>query len=370
MTRPDPPLRTFARTTAARPDAVLRVRARVDGESLDDASFHAVLTHLPEPRSGAEQRVLARLDERRKWRVRPALVAGLALAAVLLVALRTLYVPVLPLADGLRADDDWVVESPTKDVALKFRGRGTLAGTSREPRIDWETGTLEVEVTPNRGIDLAVITREAEVRVVGTGFAVTRDALGTRVEVSHGHVAVMCADGQKALLGAGEETTCLPTQPSALLGRAHALADDGADPTLVLDAADRGLAGNPSGPVRTELALVRVETLTRLGRADEALNAANAALPSASGRADDLRRLAARNALVTGGCGAALPYLGVLATDDPAGPELVTYADCIAPSDPEAARTALKNALRAGAPPDQEEGILARLARLPPPRAR
>jgi hypothetical protein len=186
------------------------------------------------------------------------------------------------------------------------------------PRLEWEQGTLKVEVEPERGIDLAVHTREAEVRVVGTRFSVTRDALGTGVVVTHGHVAVLCADGEKALLGAGEARVCPPTHAAGLLGRANALA-----------AAEASLAGSPARP-------------------------------------SELRHLAVRNAIAMTGCPAALPHLRVLVGEDATAPELVYFADCVADTEPAAAPAALTAALRQGAPPDQEARIIQRLKHLSP----
>jgi ferric-dicitrate binding protein FerR (iron transport regulator) len=361
------PLRRFADRTRAHPAAVRRVRDRVLVDA-GDVLPSTLLKALPAPVPGATTRVRARLARPAPRRIAPVPFVLVALAALALLAFRTFpSAPPPALAAGLDAPVAWEALQPTPEVHLDFQGAGTLGGTARAPRVAWERGTLRVEVEPDRGIDLAVQTREAEVRVVGTGFDVGRDALGTVVTVRHGHVAVMCTDGDDALLGAGESRTCPPTGASGLLGRAQALTDGGAPAEDVLAAADAGLAAGATGAVRSELGRVRIEALTRLGRPADALAAAEAALAEAPVRATEIRRLAAHNALLVGGCDTALPHLAALAADGAAGPELVQYADCVATSDPIAARAALTAALRSGAPSDQEAGIVARLTRLGAP---
>lgn len=356
-------LATFAAETTARPDVVRRVRSRLVPAD-DAAAYTTLLSALPSAAPGAAARVRARLQRPARRALLPVFAfGGVALAAVGLLLAWLLPNASPPLAATLDAPTEWQGFSPTTEVALDFQGKGTLAGTAGAPRLAWDSGTLKVEVEPDRGIDLQVVTREAEVRVVGTGFSVTRDALGTAVAVAHGHVAVICADGGKSLLGTGESTTCAPTQPAALLGRARALAEQGAGPEDVLRAADQGLAAGATGAVASELVLVRVEALTRLGRAVEALAAAEAGLASDPARPLELRHLAVRNALASAGCVAALPHLEALVASGASGPELVHYADCVSDTEPEAARRALTSALRL-APADQETGIIERLTRL------
>jgi ferric-dicitrate binding protein FerR (iron transport regulator) len=357
------PLGRFANETRARTDALRRVRESVLAEAGPE-SVRDLLQALPEASPTAITRVRARIGRRPRRRVAPLVGASLLLAASLAFLLVRLFPSTpAPLSAGLDAPVAWATLQPTPEVQLDFQGSGTLGGTARSLALQWELGTLKVEVEPNRGIDLAVHTREAEVRVVGTGFSVTRDALGTAVSVSHGHVAVMCADGQNALLGPGETRVCVPTSPSGLLGRAHGLVEAGAALSEVLAAADAGLAAGATGAVQGELSLLRVETLGRLGRNTEALAAAEAALAAAPARPLDLHHLAAHDALASTGCAAALPHLVALGADA-TGPELVQYADCIAPTDAVAARAALTAALRDAPPPDQEAGIVERLTRL------
>ena len=51
------------------------------------------------------------------------------------------------------------------------------------------TDEVALEVSPDRGVYLGVYTEEATVVVIGTGFDVRRDPLGTSVEVRHGRGA-------------------------------------------------------------------------------------------------------------------------------------------------------------------------------------
>ncbi|MFH1463350.1 MAG: FecR domain-containing protein, partial [Pseudomonadota bacterium] len=126
--------------------------------------------------------------------------AGLAAAAVTLV----LALPD-PMAEPVRAalvpSADLQSLSPSPEVALAYQGAGQLEGTRQAPRIQWESGTVHVEVEPDQGIQLSLVTREAEVQVVGTAFSVTRDALGSRVEVDHGRVRVTCVGGDATPAG-------------------------------------------------------------------------------------------------------------------------------------------------------------------------
>lgn len=165
----------------------------------------------------------------------------------------------------------------------------------RAPHIHWEAGTLAIDVTPNRGIDLVVETDEGSVQVVGTAFAVTRDALGTHVSVDRGHVRVSCVAGTERALGAGDETTCLPLRAAAWLGRAQALLVAGQPTDDVLDAITHGLAlAAPADPASGELVALRIRVLVDAGRYPEALAAAYAYLASgAATRRGEVEALAA-----------------------------------------------------------------------------
>lgn len=358
MNRPDPLLRRFAAETAAKPEALARLRSRLGAP--DVADIRAMLQAMPEPAPYAAARVRARLraPRRRNAWIYAGGGALLAAAAALLVVLAT---RAHPLTAQLASEAEWSALAPSREVALEYRGTGALSGTTQAPRLQWDQGTLSVEVEPDAGIDLRVQTREADVRVVGTGFDVTRDAMGTTVSVRHGAVAVLCASGENTLLSPGESRTCAPTEAGPLLGRAMALAPT--DPAGALASADAALAASPSPAIATELVRVRVESLLRLGRAPEALSAVEAALAEPGPRRRELLHLAVKAGLQAGGCEAAAPHLGAVVADDATGPELVAWADCVADTDPAAARSALTSALK-GAPPEEEEAILERLLRL------
>lgn len=160
-------------------------------------------------------------------------------------------------------------------VTLDVQGEGTLLGEASQARITWESGELAVEVRPDRGVNLRVETDEGTATVVGTGFVVTRDALGTRVDVRHGTVAVDCVDGHSSRLEAGGSTTCLPVRAAGLLARARALEAGGAPLPDVLAALDAGLRSGARGVAQGELAARRIRVLATLGRVDEAAVAAD-----------------------------------------------------------------------------------------------
>jgi ferric-dicitrate binding protein FerR (iron transport regulator) len=347
--------RTFAEETRAHPDAVARVEARLEPVVADRALVQSLLSELPAAPVGAEARIRARLADRTggavSWGRRAGGIAVLAMAAALLLWLRA---PVTPLTEALHADV-WHSEQPTAHVSLTYMGEGALGGTGEQPRIEWRTGTVQVEVEPNQGVALSVQTREALVQVIGTGFSVGRSALGTAVRVSHGRVSVDCEDGTSVLLGAGEHQLCLPTRAAGLLGRARALAEQGAAPEDVLAAAERGLAAGPDEAVRGELEVAQMEAYAAAQRWNEAYDLAGRALAAGGGaRAEELKHLHAWYGLQAHGCAAATAPLrelraGGLATAF----EQVTLAGCVSGSEPAEARQLLRAALAAGVPDAQ-----------------
>lgn len=190
------------------------------------------------------------------------------------------------------------------DVQLFPKGEGSYSGGDGQPRIQWESGTLRVEVAPNRGVDLEVETPDAVARVVGTGFTVLRDAHGTRVEVLHGTVHTLCRDGREARLGVGESLECLPTTSGGMLAHARALEAEGAPDDVVLAALEAGLRLEPDGGViRPELAARRISVLARSGRTNEAAAAAEAWLAGPDTvRREQIRTLALELAVQAGDC--------------------------------------------------------------------
>ncbi len=294
-----------------------------------DRQARALLARLPGPPPGAELRVrhavrttLATPGPRWwLWAGGVALTASAAAAAWVTLQAPP-PAPPAPLAQTLQSAGGWTSESLLNEVSLSFSGNGAVKGTTVKPEISWERGTVNVEVQPNRGIDLTVTTREADVRVVGTGFSVTRDALGTRVAVLHGKVAVTCTSGESVTLEGGASHVCLPNSPAALLGRARAQEAAGAPAADVLATLERGLALTSPGPVQDELRVRRIEVLVQVGKGPEALEAARAYLDGGAAlRRVEVRRMAANLAYSAGGCAAARNDLIALGGATDATPE-------------------------------------------------
>lgn len=283
MRRP-PTLRPWADATEPETGAVNRLRLRLTGPEITP-----LLRELATVDERAVNRLRARLRPRRRrspswiWVAAPLLVAASVLATV-----RSAPVGVL---DEQLAATERTERALTPAVALAFRGSGTATGSFNAPRLHWDVGTLDVEVNPSAGVDLVVNTSEGTVRVVGTGFTVNRNALGTGVDVLHGAVAVVCGDGWSGTLHATESHVCLPLTASGWLLRVGALRDAGAGVDAILDAVARGLAVAPrADPVAAELLHAQVEVLLSAGRTSEALEAARV-YPADGPRAADLARL-------------------------------------------------------------------------------
>jgi len=247
---------------------------------------------------------------------------GLAFAAVLLWALAP-----PPRVD--RSLDGAGTVALGDRVEVQAGGTGSVSGDARDMRLRWNDGELYVEVEPHQGVALAVQTEEAEVRVVGTGFTVVRDALGTRVDVRHGRVAVTCVRGAALELGTGEAHTCLPTTAAGSLGRALARRDT-ADATEQLTELDDALAlPDAVGPVRAELRVLRAGALLAAGRRDEALAEAEGTLAEdAATRPVELHRLAARLRMEHDDCAGALPHLEALAAAGSLGDDAAALEHC------------------------------------------
>lgn len=286
-------LRAWEAATEPDPAAVDRLRKRLAGPAVrgalralapvDDPAVDRLRARLASPRGQS------RTARGRRW---GAVVASVAIAAGVLLAPR-----LLPEASRSPALEEQLVASAqteralTPAVGLTFQGSGSAEGPYLAPRVHWEAGVLRVEVDPTAGVDLVVETREASIRVVGTGFAVTRDALGTMVTVAHGAVAVSCGDGWTGTLHASEVHTCMPMTATGWLLRAQALRDQASADPAVLDAVARGLALAPrSDPAAAELLAVRIEVLAAAGRLPEARDAART-YPSDGPRVKELSHL-------------------------------------------------------------------------------
>lgn len=228
---------------------------------------------------------------------------------------------------------------PPGDVALAFDGLGTVGGTPQAPEIRWESGALGVEVEPNRGVQLAVVTDEATIRVIGTAFTVERAAFATVVDVSHGTVEVTCVGAAPIRVPGPGRRTCLPNDPASLLRRATALRRDRAPVEVRLATIDAGLsATGRAGPIAAELLAHRAELLGS-DRPGDAIDAALGYLAIGGPRQAEMAELAAR--LAPPGC-AGQPVLERAAAAAPTGWWAVSLAACVADRDPDRAARLLQ----------------------------
>lgn len=213
-----------------------------------------LLKELPKPDYSATHRVKARL---RKPAPSRAWIGGLALAAGALLALGTTQLPQAPapLSEALASAGQAEI---TPDLSATWQGSGRISGTEQAPIVDWDKGSLHLELTPDQGVDLQVRTREARVAVLGTVFDVERDVLGTTVSVTRGKVQVDCTQGSDPILSAGEEHTCLPVSAAASASRLQALQDQ--EPQARRAEIARAIAlKDARGDVLSELLALRLE---------------------------------------------------------------------------------------------------------------
>jgi hypothetical protein len=321
-------MRAVAARTAPDSESLARVRGRLDA-AVEPTT--AILAHLDAPSPFEVERLRRRLHgprlpERRAW-TWPAL-GGLAVAAAATVLfVSTTREP--PTTQLELSSTELASASPSDLLQMDYVGQGRLTGAEPSWVVDWEHGTVGLTVTPNAGADVRVITRDAEVRVVGTMFDVTRDELGTAVSVEHGRVEVTCRIGADAVLTAGQAHLCWPASAAGLLGRALALADKGSPVVERLAVLDAGLGlADPVDPVRDELLAERVQSLVEIGEHRAALTAAETYLGNEDGsRTQDIRHIAAHLALALDGCTQALPHLRALQT--PTDDEAARLAACV-----------------------------------------
>lgn len=247
-------------------------------------------------------------------------VAAVAAAAALAVAVWPEGQPAVgpvtgeaPLQLAVNAPEGERVQA-TEHVSFDVKGEVAVSGTAGAPRLDLTSGNILVSVEPGEGIDLRVHTPDGEVRVLGTVFEVSRDAMGTHVNVQRGKVWVSCADGQTHTLTIDQDALCLPGTPLGMHNRADALmgADD---PEGAAKAASAGLGMSPDALTRSELLGLRMDARARAGDTVGALEDARAYLDGAeqSRRTHVLRQAARLSA--PEGCDAARPYLEALMAD-------------------------------------------------------
>lgn len=293
-----------------------------------------LLRNLPEPDDRAATRVRRRVratlaeraEPRRGW-VPWTLAGACAAAAVALVVLRP--PPPQPLDLEIASEQASQAITLSEHVRLAAQGRGHAAGTDRAPRVQWDQGSLSVDVDPGQGVDLMVSTDEATVRVVGTSFVVERSALGTQVSVQRGVVQVNCASGSESRLTAGDGVECVPVRPPTLLGRARALSARGDPPEAVLEALDAAERPDNPAALAGEILALRVDTLRHAGRDAEALAAAQRYLDAGyTPRRQEVRRIAASLSFARGGCAEALPLLREAAADGGAPEDTQALAAC------------------------------------------
>jgi hypothetical protein len=313
--------------------------------------------HAHQPEDVEIQRVRRRAMERvsRRRRVPGWALACVATAAAAL-ALLWLAAPTERAPQALSSAGDWTRTQARPGVRLAFQGQGQVASPSV---VSWEQGELKVDVEPDRGIQFRVETAEASIRVVGTVFAVERSSLGTSVTVDRGEVEVTCQDEPAQDVIAGQAWLCLRS-PAAALHWADSHPERAAEELLRV--LDRGLArSQATDPVHGELEVLRIQTLAASGQQKQALEAAERRLGrGADHRIQEVRQIAAKAAMATGGCAASLPHLEALASAGD-GAAMVLQADCIREQRPDQARALLERALELAPPPGQAGAIRRRL---------
>lgn len=266
--------------------------------------IHAFREETATPRRAARRRA----PNTRGWGI-PVVLASVAAAAAWVLWPR----PV---------DGPLVTGALTRDVHVEVDGSGTAMGTGRELRLTWDAGALGVEVEPGRGVELLVRTPEAEVEVVGTGFDVVRDALGTSVHVRHGRVRVACTGGEASELGPADSTTCLPTSAAGRLGRVRALQARGAP--WAEEVVGALALPDATGSVHDELQAAQLDGYVSSG--DPRAFALAEVLAGAGGpRALTAHRIAAR---LAAGCGPALPHLEALAAAGVLDEDVAAWERC------------------------------------------
>lgn len=284
------------------PAAQARVRAR-----LERAAPVTVLKELPKPTLAATHRVRARL---RKPAPSRAWIGGLALAAGALLALGTSQLNPEPvvLSQALASAGQGEI---TPHLQAHWQGQGLVSGTEEAPIVDWDKGSLHLELTPEQGVDLTVRTREASVAVLGTVFDVDRDVLGTTVSVTRGKVRVDCAQGSDPVLTAGQSHTCLPVSAAASAARLQALPQQ--EPAARRGELERAMAlPDAQGDALSELLALRLELNAQDQDWDAVLTDAVAYLEIGGPRAVEIRTLAAQLHQRSGDCDAVWEILGAV----------------------------------------------------------
>jgi hypothetical protein len=201
--------------------------------------------------------------------------------------------------------------SPATGVNLRYAGLGSIHTVGKVQHLSWEDGNVEAQV--QAGSTLVVQTEEGSLTAENATFKVTRDVLGTAVQVVQGALDLKCQDGSEQTVGVAQEGWCLPTTPGGLLGRAVQLRQMSADGDAVLDTLNRGLVLASGGPIASELVVFKISTLVTLGHDGDALALAEAYLAAEpTHRRIELLRLAARVGYRVDECRGAKPHLQAL----------------------------------------------------------
>jgi hypothetical protein len=219
-------LRTFRNGTQAPQDMVARLKSDLS-PLVDTLDRQLIAKALPPAEAELIGRVRRRVNIQRREKKaqkpsRMPLILGTG-AMVLATALLAVFASQPTKLDHNIASVDQQQLPLTDHVQLAMTGEGKISGTRQAPRIEWSAGELQVEVTPNQGIDLQITTPEGLIAVVGTQFTVNRSSLGTTVDVVEGKVRVVCEGTEQVFVTASQDQLCKPTTAAGLLGRARAM---------------------------------------------------------------------------------------------------------------------------------------------------
>ena len=361
-------LHMFERAQEPTPHTEARLQHAILERVPDGRASRALLQGLDQPSSLQEQRLVAHLgaipDRQPRRRVLPTYVAPLAMAGAAALGLTLVVANGLSdqpetLATKLEVQAEPADLAPFPGVHLAYHGGyGELGGTTLSPSIQWITGKLDVEVEPDRGIQLAVHTEEATVRVIGTRFTVERENAQTTVGVERGKVEVTCSDGERVQLTAGQQHRCASQSPNMLALRAKRLRDQGADPVEVLEVIHRGLDRAKQGNATwANLSVLHMLSVVDHGQPDQALEEAQHYLAAGhANRRDEVLRLALE--LSTEPCTVALDHRALLSAAGASPAQLVSLSDCLQLSEPDQARTLLERALGANGLANEERAAV------------
>lgn len=314
-------LETFRRTTRASDEGIARVRQGVDrAVPSGDAVGSVLREHLPAASPAAVGRVKSAVLAANPRPVPPGSIlarrVGLgavatavigATVAGLLLAWPTGPVPLdAPLTNA-------IVDAGSLQIRA-LDGRGHLGGTSDEPAVDWDAGSVTLEGT---GV---IRTREAVVTLVDQAITLERSVEGTRVD---GAAEVTCLAPD-----AVDAAACPPVSAAGRLALAEAREQAGDRPERILEIVDGGLALPDDGLAHAELRAAKVAVLHELGSHARLLAEARRVVDdNESTRVDEVARRAASVALAAADCDAARPFLTHLAPRDPEAATALTRCE-------------------------------------------